>query len=109
MKCGTTGDCVEQARRHDVEMGVKLRSINLVTRECDDRFDARAATVADGQGGEELILLEGQDADSSSELTAYSNLGLCKPGDEALRFRSGATALGGRIQVNGAGQGVVVR
>lgn len=53
-----------------------------------------------GIGPEDLDLVECQDTEAASELSAYRELGLCKPDDEAAPLRSGDTMLGGRIPVN---------
>lgn len=108
-----------EAERRAVADAVALRGIGLVSRGPDDWFvpaasyqadrtslSARAAALAlddAGIGIDDIDLVECQDTDAGSELVAYADLGLCKPGDEASLLRSGATALGGRIPVNPSG------
>ena len=98
---------------------VQLSGIGLVSRGPDDWFvpapsfpvqrtslTARAANLAfedAGVGIADVDFVECQDTDAASELLAYSDLGLCAPGDEAALLGSGATTLGGRIPVNVSG------
>ena len=108
------------ARERGLDATVRLRSVATVSRSADDWFvpavsrqsarmtslTARAATLAyerAGIGPDELDLVECQDTDEGSELWAYRDLGLCKPGEEAALLRSGATTIGGRIPVNPSG------
>lgn len=108
------------AARRKLAAPVALRAVSLVSRGESDWFvpavsawdadrgslTARAAGSAYEQSGvdpADLDLVECQDTDAASELLAYRDLGLCKPGDEAALLRSGATALGGRIPVNPSG------
>lgn len=109
----------DEASRRGFRDPVLLRSVSLVSREPDDWFvpavsqpahrtslTSRAAAAAydeAGIGPDDLDVVECQDTDAASELIAYADLGLCKPGDEAGLLRSGATALGGRIPVNPSG------
>lgn len=110
----------EFARRRGLDATVRLRSVAAVSRSADDWFvpavarqaghmsslTARVAAKAYEQAGigpEDLDLVECQDTDAGSELWAYRDLGLCKPGEEALLLRSGDTAIGGRIPVNPSG------
>lgn len=109
----------ETARRRGVADPVRLRSIGLVSRGPDDWFvpaasyapqrtsiTQRAAALAYEEasaGPEDIDVLECQDTDAASELLAYRDLGLCKPGDEAALIRSGDTALGGKLPVNPSG------
>ncbi|WP_148573827.1 thiolase family protein [Nocardioides caldifontis] len=109
----------KEAERRGVAAPVTLAGLGLVSRGPDDWFvpapayqaertslSARAATAALEDAGvtvEDVDVVECQDTDAASELIAYSDLGLCKPGDEAALLRSGATALGGRIPVNPSG------
>jgi len=108
-----------EAERRGVEAPVRLAGLGLVSRSADDWFvpapayqrnrtslSTRATAQALEDAGvtvEEVDLVECQDTDAASELVAYSDLGLCPPGDEAALLRSGATALGGRIPVNVSG------
>jgi acetyl-CoA acetyltransferase len=109
----------DEARRRGLTDTVRLAAVGLVSRGPDDWFvpapsfpaertslTARAAALAAEQSGigiEDVDLVECQDTDAASELLAYGELGLCKPGEEAGLLRSGATALGGRIPVNVSG------
>jgi acetyl-CoA acetyltransferase len=109
----------DMARRRGIEQPIRLRSIGLVSRGPDDWFvpaasypiertsiTQRAAAVAyehAGIGPEDIDVVECQDTDAASELLAYRDLGLCKPGDEARLLRSGDVALGGRVPVNPSG------
>lgn len=107
------------AARRGVASPVTLAGIGLVSRGPDDWFvpapayqstttslSTRAAGLALEDAGVtigDVDLVECQDTDAGSELIAYSDLGLCAPGDEAALLRSGATELGGRIPVNVSG------
>jgi acetyl-CoA acetyltransferase len=110
----------DEAKRRKLEGVVSIRAVSVVSRAVDDWFlpavsfnttqrtslTRRAALAAYEQadlGPEDLDLVECQDTDSGSELVAYSELGLCPPGDEAKLLRSGATALGGALPVNVSG------
>jgi acetyl-CoA acetyltransferase len=109
----------DEARRRGLTDTVRLAAVGLVSRGPDDWFvpapsfpvdrtslTARAVALAAEQSGigvEDVDLVECQDTDAASELLAYGELGLCKPGEEAGLLRSGATALGGRIPVNASG------
>jgi acetyl-CoA acetyltransferase len=108
-----------EAERRGVAQPVVLAGLGLVSRSADDWFvpapsyqagktslSTRAAALALEDAGvtiDDVDLVECQDTDAASELIAYSDLGLCKAGDEAALLRSGATALGGRIPVNPSG------
>ena len=109
----------DEARRRGLADPVRLAGVGLVSRGPDDWFvpapsvpthrtslTARAAALAAEQSGiaiDDVDLVECQDTDAASELLAYGELGLCKPGDEAGLLRSGATTHGGRIPVNVSG------
>lgn len=108
-----------EAIRRGVRDPVRLSGIGLVSRGPDDWFvpapaypsarsslTARAASLAledAGIGITDVDLVECQDTDAASELIAYSDLGLCQPGEEAALLRSGATSPSGRIPVNVSG------
>lgn len=108
-----------EAARRGIADPVRLSGIGLVSRGPDDWFvpapayppartslTARAAALALADAEVSITdvdLVECQDTDAASELIAYSDLGLCPPGEEAALLRSGATALGGRIPVNVSG------
>ncbi|WP_327357603.1 lipid-transfer protein [Streptomyces sp. NBC_01304] len=64
---------------------------------------AHAAYEEAGIGPEELSLAEVYDLSTALELQWYEDLGLCGEGEGAKLLREGATALGGRIPVNGSG------
>jgi benzoylsuccinyl-CoA thiolase BbsB subunit len=64
---------------------------------------AKMAYEMAGVGPEDLNLVELHDAFAPEEILRYEELGLCKPGEGTLLFRSGATALGGRVPVNPSG------
>lgn len=107
------------AVRRGLSDAVSLAGIGLVSRGPDDWFvpaasyPARKTSITSRAAGlaledaaigiEDVDLVECQDTDAASELIAYSDLGLCDPGDEAALLRSGATAAGGRIPVNVSG------
>jgi acetyl-CoA acetyltransferase len=110
----------DEAARRGGETPVRLRAVSLVSRSADDWFvpapafrtsrrtslSARAAAdayEAAGIGPSDIDIVECQDTDAASELFAYRDLGLCRPGDEAGLLRSGATAIGGRLPVNASG------
>ena len=61
-----------------------------------------------GVGPQDLELLQVHDAVAPEEMLAYSALGLCAPGDEAVLLHSGATRIGGRVPVSSDG-GLVAR
>jgi acetyl-CoA acetyltransferase len=108
-----------EAARRGLGGLVALSGIGLVSRGPDDWFvpaasypagrtsiTSRAAEVALADAEVEVgdvDLVECQDTDAASELIAYSDLGLCEPGEEAALLRSGATTAGGRIPVNVSG------
>ncbi|HEY2298717.1 MAG TPA: thiolase family protein [Jatrophihabitans sp.] len=73
------------------------RRTSLTTRATHRALEDAGVDIAD------IDVVECQDTDAASELIAYSDLGLCAPGEEAALLRSGATALGGRIPVNVSG------
>jgi acetyl-CoA acetyltransferase len=52
---------------------------------------------------DDLDVAELQDTDSSSEIIATEQIGLCAPGEGGPLVESGATSLGGRIPVNPSG------
>lgn len=109
----------KEARRRGVAEPVNLSGIGLVSRGPDDWFVPAPAYQSDktspttsavalaledsGVTIADVDLVECQDTDTASELIAYSDLGLCAPGEEAALLRSGATTLGGRIPVNPSG------
>jgi acetyl-CoA acetyltransferase len=109
----------DEAARREVSDPVRLDAVSLVSRGPDDWFvpavsmstertslSARAALdayEAAGIGPQDVDVVECQDTDAGSELVAYRDLGLCRPGDEAALLRSGATALGGTTPVNPSG------
>lgn len=108
-----------EAARRGVGSAVPLRAVSLASKAPDDFFvpaaarqpdatsvSARAAELAYEEAGisiDEVDLVECQDTDSASELLAYRDLGLCKPGDEAAHLRSGVSTVGGRQPVNPSG------
>lgn len=107
------------AQRRGVAEPVNLSGIGLVSRGPDDWFVPAPAYQSDktspttsavalaledsGVAIADVDVVECQDTDAASELIAYSDLGLCAPGEEAALLRSGATTLGGRIPVNPSG------
>jgi acetyl-CoA acetyltransferase len=110
----------DEARRRGIADPVRLAAVSVVSRATNDWFlpaasfqtegrtnlTARTADAAfeeAGIGPSDVSLIECQDTDSASELVAYSDLGLCPPGDEAKLLRSGATAIGGSQPVNASG------
>jgi acetyl-CoA acetyltransferase len=64
---------------------------------------ARQAYDIAGLGPEDLDLVELYDANAASELTLYTELGLCAPGDAARLVEQRETWLGGRLPVNPSG------
>jgi acetyl-CoA acetyltransferase len=108
-----------EAARRGLSDTVQLSGIGLVSRGPDDWFvpapsyppnrtslTSRACRAALDDAGVDIAdvdLVECQDTDAASELIAYSDLGLCAPGEEAALLRSAATAIGGRIPVNVSG------
>jgi len=56
-----------------------------------------------GVGPTDLDVVECQDTDAGRELLAWSELGLCGPGDQPGVLRSGEFGVGGRIAVNPSG------
>jgi acetyl-CoA acetyltransferase len=108
-----------EAERRGLAGLISLAGIGLVSRGPDDWFvpapsypthrtslTTRATGLALEDAGvaiDEVDLVECQDTDAASELIAYSELGLCAPGEEAALLRSGETSLGGRIPVNVSG------
>jgi acetyl-CoA acetyltransferase len=109
----------DEAARRGITQPISLAGVGLVSRGPDDWFvpapsypvdrtslTSRASALAFEQAGlgpTDVDLVECQDTDTASELIAYSELGLCDPGDEVDLLRSGSTALGGRIPVNVSG------
>lgn len=110
----------DEASRRGIVDPVSLRAVGIVSRATDDWFipastfqtskrtnlTERAARLAYEEasiGPSDIDLVECQDTDAASELHAYSDLGLCEPGDEAKLLRTGATTLGGSIPVNVSG------
>jgi acetyl-CoA acetyltransferase len=108
------------AARRGVDAAVSLLGVSLASRRADDWFvpapsysaprrsSITAHAVADALaeasvGIGDVDVVECQDTDSASELIAYSELGLCAPGDEAGLLRDGVTAMGGRLPVNPSG------
>lgn len=77
----------------------------------DEDYVGRVATAAYAQAGvgpEEIDVVELHDAAAPAELQYAEALKLCPPGGAPELFRSGATALGGRIPINPSG-GLVAR
>jgi len=56
-----------------------------------------------GIGPGDLHVVECQDTDAARELLAWSELGLCAPGQQAQLLEEGATELAGRLPVNPSG------
>ena len=108
-----------EASRRGLRGLVSLAGIGLVSRGPDDWFvpapayptnrtslTSRAAALALADAGVDIAdvdVVECQDTDAASELIAYSELGLCPPGDEVKLLRTGATTMGGSIPVNPSG------
>jgi acetyl-CoA acetyltransferase len=109
----------DEAERRGIAEPISLAGVGLVSRGPDDWFvpapsypvnrtslTRRASALAFEQAGlgpSDVDVVECQDTDAASELIAYSELGLCDPGDEVELLRTGATTLGGRIPVNVSG------
>ncbi|MDG4859836.1 lipid-transfer protein [Streptomyces sp. T-3] len=115
------------ARRHGAPDPVRIRAVSTVTPTYpqtvldlpDIATDSAAAVEPSGRtfrssiahaayeeagiGPEELSLAEVYDLSTALELQWYEDLGLCGEGEGAKLLREGATALGGRIPVNGSG------
>jgi acetyl-CoA acyltransferase len=75
-----------------------LPDVNTLTRMAADQAYAKA-----GIGPEDLDLVELHDCFATAELVHYDNLGLCKPGEAADFFRSGAPWRDGTTPVNVSG------
>jgi acetyl-CoA acetyltransferase len=110
----------DAARRFRSDVGVRLTALSVATRTPEDWFVPSPSRLSDSDGSvtrtaaagafaqaglrvDDVDLIECQDTDSASELVAYSDLGLCGPGEEGALLRSGDTARGGRIPVNVSG------
>ena len=75
-----------------------LPDVNTLTRSAAAQAYAKA-----GIGPEDLDLVELHDCFATAELVHYDNLGLCKPGEAADFFKSGATWRDGSTPVNVSG------
>jgi acetyl-CoA acetyltransferase len=86
-------------------IGEHMPTDSPVTHDTDGvtRRAAQQAFERAGLGPEDLDLVELQDTDSSTEIIATEELGLCAPGEGGPLVESGATRLGGRIPVNVSG------
>lgn len=108
------------ARRRDLQRCLELRAVTLTSRSPSDWFVPAPSRIAGTRNSmtrraakraldrakvriEDVHLIECQDTDAGSELVAYSDLGLCSPGEEAALLRSGDTSRHGRIPVNVSG------
>jgi acetyl-CoA acetyltransferase len=108
------------ARRRGLQRCIELRAVTLTSRSPSDWFVPSPSRIAGTRNSmtrravnralskaktriEDVHLIECQDTDAGSELIAYSDLGLCAPGDEAALLRSGDTSRRGRIPVNVSG------
>ncbi|HWE54228.1 MAG TPA: thiolase family protein [Acidimicrobiales bacterium] len=75
-----------------------LPNVNTLTRNAAEQAYAQA-----GVGPEDLDLVELHDCFATAELVHYDNLMLCKPGEAAAFFESGATWRDGKTPVNVSG------
>jgi acetyl-CoA acetyltransferase len=75
-----------------------LPDVNTLTRRAAEQAYAKA-----GIGPEDLDLVELHDCFATAELVHYDNLMLCKPGEAADFFKSGATWRDGSMPVNVSG------
>jgi acetyl-CoA acetyltransferase len=64
---------------------------------------AADAYEAAGLGPSDLSVVECQDTDAARELLAWTELGLCAPGDQRELLRSGAMSIGGQLPTNPSG------
>jgi acetyl-CoA acetyltransferase len=64
---------------------------------------ANDAFAQAGIGPEDIDLVECQDTDAARELLAWSELGLCAPGEQAAILAQGAASIGGRLPINPSG------
>jgi benzoylsuccinyl-CoA thiolase BbsB subunit len=64
---------------------------------------AQKAYEMAGIGPEDIDVVELHDAFACEEVVHCEDLGLCKPGEGIDFFRSGATAIGGKVPVNPSG------
>lgn len=73
---------------------------------CASPVGVKVAKIAYEMAGvdpKDIDLVEMHDAFANEEILRYEDLQLCKPGEGLDLFRSGATAIGGRIPVNPSG------
>jgi benzoylsuccinyl-CoA thiolase BbsB subunit len=64
---------------------------------------AQKAYEMAGIGPEDIDVVELHDAFACEEIVHCEDLGLCQPGEGVEFFRSGATAIGGKVPVNPSG------
>jgi acetyl-CoA acetyltransferase len=64
---------------------------------------ARDAFAAAALGPGDVDVVECQDTDAARELLAWSELGLCAPGEQGSLLADGGTLVGGRLPVNPSG------
>jgi acetyl-CoA acetyltransferase len=110
----------DASRRYGSNADVRLAALSVATRTPEDWFVPAPSRLSGSHGSvtrtaagdafaesglriDDIDLIECQDTDSASELLAYSDLGLCGPGEEGALLRSGDTARDGRIPVNVSG------
>lgn len=62
-----------------------------------------AACSQAGIGPDEIDVVECQDTDAARELSAWVELGLCPPGEQAALLRNGTTHIGGTLPINPSG------
>jgi acetyl-CoA acetyltransferase len=90
----------------DQAIGEHMPTFSPITDEPPSHVMKRAADQAyeaAGVGPHDLDVLELQDTDSSSEIIATEQVGLCAPGEGGQLVESGDTSLGGRTPVNPSG------
>jgi acetyl-CoA acetyltransferase len=92
--------------RRDQTVGEHMPTDSSIARDGGDSVTAHAARDAywrAGVGPDDLDVVELQDTDSSSEIIATEELGLCPRGEGGALVESGRTTLGGALPVNPSG------
>lgn len=101
--------CSEQFARRSGSRRVFVRSCavtsGIADRESEGLVERAAAKAYEqaGLGPQDVDVVELHDATTPAELWLYEMLGLCGSDQGAEFFRSGATAIGGRVPVNPSG------
>ncbi len=98
----TTPEAARKADRRPVWLRASEVSMGSANGGSIRRVAERALDEA-GVGPDDLDVCELHDATAFSELQAYEEIGLCRPGGGSRLVVEGATTLGGRIPVNTSG------